>query len=326
MSLINDALKKAQKQQDPESVEAAPAPGAPVTAPAGLRRGKSVGFEKVLLSVVAAVVVLVGLTVVGVLIFRKEGGPAIASAPRTAAPASSAAAAPVAAPAPAPAPAAAAPAPVPAQAPAEAASPAPATATVAAAPAPAVTPAPVPAPPPPIEPAPTPVVHHASPPAQAVTAPPPAAEAPTPIPHRASPPATPPAETLAAAPTASAPPAVASSAPAAPVPPAAATSVRVDLTPPPAPAAPARVAPAEPVPAAVAVDILYRRKVIAFIDGLHVTGVRAAGDDSKVLMNDRVYHLGDAVDLDLGVKLSGVSTTVLMFTDDTGRVYTKALQ
>ena len=50
----------------------------------------------------------------------------------------------------------------------------------------------------------------------------------------------------------------------------------------------------------------YHRRVLAFIDGLHVTGVRAAGDDSKVLMNDRVYHL--------------------LFADENNKVYTKALQ
>lgn len=67
------------------------------------------------------------------------------------------------------------------------------------------------------------------------------------------------------------------------------------------------------------------RQILAFIKSLHVTGVRVAGDDSKVLMNNRVYRLNDMLDYDLGVKLTGVSTTVLTFVDDSGVVYTKPL-
>lgn len=65
------------------------------------------------------------------------------------------------------------------------------------------------------------------------------------------------------------------------------------------------------------------RKILAYIDGLKVTGVRAAGSDSKVLMNDRVYRVNDMVDYELGLRLTGVATAELTFVDDNGVVYTK---
>lgn len=54
-----------------------------------------------------------------------------------------------------------------------------------------------------------------------------------------------------------------------------------------------------------------------------MTGVRAAGADSKVLMNDRVYHVNDMVDYELGLRLTSVTTSALTFVDENGLVYTK---
>jgi hypothetical protein len=42
-------------------------------------------------------------------------------------------------------------------------------------------------------------------------------------------------------------------------------------------------------------------------------------------MNNRVYRLNDMIDYDLGVKLTGVSTTTLTFMDENGVVYTRSL-
>jgi hypothetical protein len=66
-------------------------------------------------------------------------------------------------------------------------------------------------------------------------------------------------------------------------------------------------------------------KILALINSLHVTGVRVAGDDSKVLMNNRVYRVNDMIDYELGVKLTGVSTTALTFVDENGIVYARSL-
>jgi hypothetical protein len=271
MSLINDALKKAQKlqtQQPPASASpAGPAAGAP-SAPVVIRRGKPVGFETMLLGLVAAVVVIVGITVIAVLIFRKEGKPVVAAASHATSPVAAAPAAPVpAAPAAATTPAAASTTP-----------PAPVASTAASTPAAAQNP-------PPSQP---PV---SEPPVQTAVSPPPA---PVAVPIATTPATESPAPSV---------------------------SVQVN-TAAPAPAVieapPASVAKPSP-PAAPQ----QNRKILVYIDGLRVTGVRSAGTDSKVLMNDRVYRVNDMVDYELGLRLTGVTTAVLTFVDENSVVYTK---
>jgi len=61
----------------------------------------------------------------------------------------------------------------------------------------------------------------------------------------------------------------------------------------------------------------------AFVDALRVTGIRASGSDSKVLMNDRVFRLNDIVERTLGLRLTGVAADRLSFTDPNGLVYTR---
>jgi hypothetical protein len=61
----------------------------------------------------------------------------------------------------------------------------------------------------------------------------------------------------------------------------------------------------------------------AFVDALHVTGIRASGSDSKVLMNDRVFRLNDIVERALALRLTGVAADQLTFTDGNGVVYTR---
>ncbi len=297
MSLINDALKKAQKQQDPLSADAAAVTGsgASAVAPAGLRRGKSSGpgLERWLLGIVALVVVLVGLTVVGVLVFRKEGPPQIAAASR---PTASTPVAPTAPAASVPAPAApmtAAPSPTASAPPAAPLASAP---TVAAAVPNALA---------------TPAAPMTSAPTVTSASPAPAASS--------SPAVEPPAIAAATAPTATV---------SAPAPAPASPSVQVNLSasaPAPEPAPPPRAAPPEPkpVPPAASPEMPYHRRVLAFVDSLHVTGVRAAGDDSKVLMNDRVYRIGDIVEHELGLKLVAITSSSVTFVDGRGAKYTR---
>ena len=66
-------------------------------------------------------------------------------------------------------------------------------------------------------------------------------------------------------------------------------------------------------------------KAVAFIDALHVAGVRASGTDSKVLMNDRVYRIGDTVEHVLGLKLADITAESLTFEDENGARYTRKL-
>lgn len=64
-------------------------------------------------------------------------------------------------------------------------------------------------------------------------------------------------------------------------------------------------------------------KALTYIDNLRIAGIRAAGADSKVLMNDRVYRIGDIVDRELGLKLTGITANSLTFEDQRGGSYTR---
>ena len=75
---------------------------------------------------------------------------------------------------------------------------------------------------------------------------------------------------------------------------------------------------APPAPAA-----RFDARAQAFVDAMHVTGIRASGSDSKVLMNDRVYRLNDIVERSLGLRLTGVAADELSFTDGNGVIYTR---
>jgi hypothetical protein len=82
----------------------------------------------------------------------------------------------------------------------------------------------------------------------------------------------------------------------------------------------AAAVPVTPVPpAAPQAD----ERVHVFVDALHVMGIRSSGNDSRVLMNDRVYRVNDVVDRTLGVRLTKVDTDHLTFTDPNGAVYVK---
>ena len=104
---------------------------------------------------------------------------------------------------------------------------------------------------------------------------------------------------------------------------------------PPAPAAAAPIDPTSEVHATPAVrpeirpaapsapTAKFDARAQAFVDALHVTGIRASGGDSKVLMNDRVFRLNDIVERTLGLRLTGVAADELSFTDGNGVVYTR---
>jgi hypothetical protein len=98
-----------------------------------------------------------------------------------------------------------------------------------------------------------------------------------------------------------------------PVPAASATSLTGENkpreTPPPATAAPA---PPKADP-----------RVQVFVDSVRVAGIRFSGDDSKVLMNDRVYRVNDVVDFPLNVRLQKVAPDSLTFVDANGVTYVK---
>lgn len=64
-------------------------------------------------------------------------------------------------------------------------------------------------------------------------------------------------------------------------------------------------------------------QMISAIEGFRIAGVRAAGTDSKVLMNDRVYRVGDVVDHVNGIRIAAVTANSVTFTDRSGASYTR---
>jgi len=107
-------------------------------------------------------------------------------------------------------------------------------------------------------------------------------------------------------------------------------------TPPAAQGEPARVAPAVAAPTTPAVATapaappapppdprVLQKQLADLVEGFRVTGIRAAGNDGRVLMNDRVFRVGDIVDRKHGVTLTGVTANSLTFADSNGQTYTR---
>jgi len=59
----------------------------------------------------------------------------------------------------------------------------------------------------------------------------------------------------------------------------------------------------------------------AYIDDLSIAGVRSSGNDSRVLMNDKVYRVEDYVNRDFGLVLTEVEPNRLTFRDQAGNEY-----
>ncbi len=143
-----------------------------------------------------------------------------------------------------------------------------------------------------------------------------AAAAPTPAPVPAvviAPPAPPPAPVPAAISTPAPPPA----------PVAVATAKKA-----PAPAVAVSVVQPTPAPPPVAVSrvvVNNDAKVYAVLDKLRITGVRGTGIEARVLMNEKVYRINDLIDRELGLRLTEVSSSLLVFVDASGHKYQKPL-
>jgi hypothetical protein len=101
--------------------------------------------------------------------------------------------------------------------------------------------------------------------------------------------------------------------------------------------APPPVVPAAPTPAVAPADTaapaapfqvtlqLEDPRILAFLDGAAINGIRIAADDAKLLMNKKVFRTGDVVDRDLGLKLTTIRPNELIFEDKRGIQYRKAL-
>ncbi len=79
-----------------------------------------------------------------------------------------------------------------------------------------------------------------------------------------------------------------------------------------------------PTPTATGERSTPSLRMIETIEAFRVAGIRVgAGTDAKVLMNDRVYRVGDTVDHALGIKLAGATASSLTFRDASGATYTR---
>ncbi len=115
------------------------------------------------------------------------------------------------------------------------------------------------------------------------------------------------ASTIASLPPAVAAPALTTTEPSPPV--IAAASV---VVPTPIIAAPPPIAAAKP-----------DERVTVFVESIKVAGVRSSGNESRVLMNERVYRVNDVVERTLGLKLVAVAAGALTFSDPSGATYVK---
>lgn len=262
MSLINEALKKAQKQRTGEtpSLTAMPSVGGESAARIA-RRGKPAGFNALVTSIVIGVVALAAIIAGTVIFLNRKPAPPPAANPVAVAPTHATAPAAIA-----PAPVAVAPVPKPVE-------------TTPAVSSPAATPLVVPN-------FTAPAATHPS----------------TSIPTSNSAPVSEPPKPVTVA---SAPP------PLTPAPATASAPVPITVTPAPAAATPAS-GPRKLEP-----------RAINYIESIRVAGIRASGSDRKVLMNDRVYRIGDLVEAEMGLKLAGITTNSLTFEDENGGRYTR---
>jgi len=171
-----------------------------------------------------------------------------------------------------------------------------------------------------------------SPPKPAAAALTPAAEAPLPtitLPSMSAPVASAPAS--APAPVPAPAPVVATPAPVAPAAPVARiatppTAPAKLAAPPAAPVAGTRPAAPAPAPVTVArVVVSNDAKVYALLDKLRITVVRGTGIEARVLMNEKVYRINDLIDRELGLRLTEVSSSLLVFVDASGHKYQKPL-
>ncbi len=101
----------------------------------------------------------------------------------------------------------------------------------------------------------------------------------------------------------------------------------IAASPSPLPAATVPVAEAEAVRPAVAAPppapMSRGDQIQTFVDKLRVTGVRAAGSDSKALVDGHVYRVDDILDRALGIRLVKVDADHLTLVDSSGVTYIK---
>jgi hypothetical protein len=100
----------------------------------------------------------------------------------------------------------------------------------------------------------------------------------------------------------------------------ASAAAKLATTPAALPPVPVTAPAASPNPAP---NPLADERVHQYLDNLKITGVKAAGNDSRVLMNEKVFRLNEIVDRTLSLRLIRVEADNLTFSDINGVTYTK---
>jgi hypothetical protein len=81
--------------------------------------------------------------------------------------------------------------------------------------------------------------------------------------------------------------------------------------------------PSNPVTIAVVAAQASTDQIQNLVDNFHISGARAAGDESKALVDGHVYKLNDVVDRSVGLRLVKVEEDRLTFVDRNGTTYVR---
>jgi len=352
MSLINDALKKAQREReggDAPSKQDVPSVGGPPPQRRGNPADKA-SFKLVHMLVAGGMVLAVLLGAVGLLITTLQKPDETAQEPITEVPVTikTTPETPVEAP-PASQPTSEQPRTADRIATAPSSPPAIEGPNIQPPPEPAPTvvqtpPAPQPSPTAAPTPAPQPVATTTTPaPAQPTIAATPPTPAPTPAPATTQPPPAPVSSPPAQAPTPPATPTVATTPPPAPKPATPPAPVVVPDAPiqlgdrssaqakPPIKQMPQQPVsagnePATPEPAPTASNQEPNPNIIAFLQASRITGIKVAGSKSRVLMNNQVFKVGSIVEASGQLKITSIKTNEIQFVDESGVEYRKQFQ
>ncbi len=88
--------------------------------------------------------------------------------------------------------------------------------------------------------------------------------------------------------------------------------------------APSFARPTDPAPPAPATSAgKFDERIQTLVDGFRVSGIRASGSGSKVLLNEKVYKVNDIVDRANGLRLTQVANDALTFATPDGVTYVK---
>lgn len=60
-----------------------------------------------------------------------------------------------------------------------------------------------------------------------------------------------------------------------------------------------------------------------WVEKVEVQGIKLAGSNSKVLMDNKVFRINSVVNRDLGIKVKEIKKSEIVFTDNVGVIYTK---